>query len=92
MNQPNRLDCGGARLSGNRSAARVDNFSQIGDLAQHIVSWRRIQVLSVNGEFGMVIAPFVEESATAAHIYLERRPTIVESVLNPEEEQHFSQL
>ena len=27
LNQPNRLDCGGARLSGNRSAARVDNFS-----------------------------------------------------------------
>ena len=56
------------------------------------VSWRRIQVLSVNGEFGMVIAPFVEESAAAAPIHLERRPTIVESVLNPEEEQHFSQL
>jgi len=27
VNQPNRLDCGGARLSGNRSAARVGDFS-----------------------------------------------------------------
>ncbi len=27
LNQPNRLDCGGARLSGNRSAARVGAFS-----------------------------------------------------------------
>ncbi|MGB5180048.1 MAG: hypothetical protein WBP44_15135 [Gammaproteobacteria bacterium] len=56
------------------------------------VSWRCIQVLSVNGEFGMVIAPVVEETAAAALIPRERQPTIVESVLNPEEEQHFSQL
>jgi hypothetical protein len=56
------------------------------------VSWRCIQVLSVNGEFGMLVAPVVEEAAAAAPIRLERRPTIVESVLNPEEEQHFSQL
>lgn len=55
-------------------------------------SWRRIQVLSVNGELGMVIAPVVEETAAAAPSRLERRPTIVESVLSPEEEQHFSQL
>ena len=55
------------------------------------VSWRRIQVLSVNGELGMVIAPVVEETA-AAPVHLERRPMIVESVLNPEEERHFSQL
>ena len=27
LNQPNRLDCGGARLSGNRGAARVAAFS-----------------------------------------------------------------
>ena len=56
------------------------------------VSWRRIQVLSVNGEFGMVIAPAIEETAAAVPIHLDRRPTIVESELNPEEEQHFSQL
>jgi len=56
------------------------------------VSWRGIQVLSVNGEFGMVIAPVAEETAAAALIPLENRPTIVESALNPEEEQHFSQL
>ena len=56
------------------------------------VSWRCIQVLSVNGEFGMVIAPVVEETTTAALIPLESRPTIVESALNPEEEQHFNQL
>ena len=56
------------------------------------VSWRRIQVLSVNGELGMVIDPVVEETAAAAPVHLERRPTIVESVLNPEEERHFSQL
>ena len=56
------------------------------------VSWRCIQVLSVNGEFGMVVAPVVEETAAVAPICLERRPTIVESALNPEEEQHFSQL
>jgi hypothetical protein len=56
------------------------------------VSWRRIQVLSVNGELGMVIAPIIEETADAAPVQLERRPTIVESVLNPEEERHFSQL
>ena len=56
------------------------------------ISWRCIQVLSVNGEFGMVIAPVIEETSAAAPIQLERRPTIVESVLNPEEEQHFSQL
>ena len=56
------------------------------------VSWRRIQVLSVNGELGMVIAPVVEESAAAASVEQVRRPTIVESVLSPEEERHFSQL
>lgn len=56
------------------------------------VSWRRIQVLSVNGELGMMIAPVVEETVFAEPIHLERRPTIVESVLNPEEERHFSQL
>jgi hypothetical protein len=27
VNQPNRLDCGGARLSGNRSADRAGDFS-----------------------------------------------------------------
>jgi len=60
------------------------------------VNWRRIQVLSVNGELGMVIAPVVDETAAnpaaVAPIPLDRRPTIVESVMNPEEEQHFSQL
>jgi hypothetical protein len=56
------------------------------------VSWRQIQVLSVNGELGMVIAPAVEKAVAAASIQPERRPTIVESVLNPEEERHFSQL
>ncbi len=56
------------------------------------VSWRRIQVLSVNGELGMVVAPVVDETATAAPVHLERRPTIIESVLNPEEDRHFSQL
>ena len=56
------------------------------------VSWRCIQVLSVNGEVGMVTAPVVEEAAAVAPICLERRPTIVEAALNPEEEQHFSQL
>jgi len=56
------------------------------------VSWRRIQILSVNGEFGMMIAPVAEETAIAAPIPLEHRPTIIESALNPEEEQHFSQL
>jgi hypothetical protein len=56
------------------------------------VSWRRIQVLSVNGELGMVIGPVVEETTAAAPVQPERRPTIVESVLNPEEERHFSQL
>jgi hypothetical protein len=56
------------------------------------VSWQRIQVLSVNGELGLVIAPLVEETTSAAPIRAERRPTIVESVLSPEEERHFSQL
>lgn len=56
------------------------------------VSWRHIQVLSVNGEFGMVINPIAEETTAAEPIPLQRQPTIVESVLNPEEEQHFSQL
>jgi hypothetical protein len=56
------------------------------------VSWRCIQVLSVNGEFGMVIAPVVEETAIAELIPLESRTAIVESALTPEEEQHFSQL
>jgi len=56
------------------------------------VSWRCLQVLSVNGELGMVIAPVAEETAAAALIPLESRPTVVESGLNPEEEQHFSQL
>lgn len=56
------------------------------------ISWRHIQVLSVNGELGMVITPVVVEAAAVAPIRPERRPTIVESVLNPEEEQHFSQL
>jgi hypothetical protein len=56
------------------------------------ISWRCIQVLSVNDELGMVISPTVEEAAAAALIPLDRRPKIVESVLNPEEEQHFSQL
>jgi hypothetical protein len=40
----------------------------------------------------MMIAPVVEETVFAEPIHLERRPTIVESVLNPEEERHFSQL
>ena len=56
------------------------------------VSWRRIQVLSVNGELGMVTEPLVQETAAAASVQPERRPTIVESVLNTEEERHFSQL
>jgi hypothetical protein len=56
------------------------------------VRWRCIQVLSVNGEFGMVIAPADEEPAAALPTRLERQPTIVESVLNPEEEKHFSHL
>ena len=56
------------------------------------VSWRHIQVLSVNGEFGMVITPVVEETTAAEPLPLKRQPTIVESVLKPEEEQHFSQL
>jgi hypothetical protein len=56
------------------------------------VSWRRFQVLSVNGELGMVIEPIIEEAVAAAPVHLERRPTIVESVLNPEEDRHFSQL
>ena len=29
LNQPNRLDCGGARLSGNRGATRADNLSSM---------------------------------------------------------------
>jgi hypothetical protein len=56
------------------------------------VSWRPIQVLSVNGEFGMMVAPVAEATAAAVPIPLESRPTIVETVLNTEEEQHFSQL
>ena len=56
------------------------------------ISWRRIQVLSVNGEFGMVISPADEEEGAAVPIRLEGQPAIVESVLNQEEEQHFSNL
>jgi hypothetical protein len=56
------------------------------------VSWRRIQLLSVNGELGIVIAPAAEETAAVEPHHLGCRPTIVESVLNPEEERHFSQL
>jgi hypothetical protein len=56
------------------------------------ISWQHIQVLSVNGEFGMVITPIDKKTTAAEPIPLERRPTIVESELNPEEEQHFSQL
>ena len=56
------------------------------------VSWQRIQVLSVNGEFGMVIAPSAATTAAAVPVHQEGRPVIVESELNPEEEQHFSQL
>ena len=56
------------------------------------VSWRSIQVLSVNDELGMVIGPVIEETTAAASVQPERRPTIVESVLSPEEERHFSQL
>jgi hypothetical protein len=40
----------------------------------------------------MMIGPVPEETAAAAPVQPERRPTIVESVLNPEEERHFSQL
>lgn len=56
------------------------------------VSWRCIQVLSVNGEFGMMITPVVEETTAAGPGTLELRPTIVKPVLSSEEEQHFSQL
>jgi hypothetical protein len=56
------------------------------------VSWRRIQLLSVNGELGMVVASASEETATVEPHHLGHRPTIVEAVLNPEEERHFSQL
>jgi len=55
-------------------------------------SWQHIQVLSVNGEFGLVITPVAEETTAAKPTPIEHRPTIVESALNPEEEQHFSQL
>ena len=40
----------------------------------------------------MVITPVDKKTTAAEPIPLERRPTIVESELNPEEEQHFSQL
>jgi hypothetical protein len=56
------------------------------------ISWRRIQVLSVNGELGIVIGQVIEETTASTSVQLKRRPTIVESVLNPEEERHFSQL
>lgn len=56
------------------------------------VSWRCIQVLSVNGELGMVVSPVVDETAATALIPLESRHNIVEPALNPEEEQHFSHL
>jgi len=56
------------------------------------VSWRRIQVLSVNGELGMVIDPVVAQTAAAAPVPMVPRPTIVEPEFSPEEEQHFSQL
>ena len=56
------------------------------------VSWRCIQVLSVNGEFGMMITPVIEETTAAGPSPLELRPTIVKPVLSSEEEQHFSQL
>jgi hypothetical protein len=56
------------------------------------ISWQHIQVLSVNGEFGLVITPVTEETTAAKPTPIEHRPTIVESALNPEEEQHFSQL
>jgi hypothetical protein len=56
------------------------------------ISWRCIQVLSVNGELGMVIAPADEDGGAAVPIRVKREPAIVESVLNPEEEQHFSNL
>jgi hypothetical protein len=56
------------------------------------LSWRCIQVLSVNGEFGMMITPVVEKTTAAGPGTLELRPTIVKPVLSSEEEQHFSQL
>jgi len=56
------------------------------------VSWRRIQVLSVNGELGMMIQPAETETAVAAPIPLVTRPAIVEQEFSPEEEQHFSHL
>ena len=56
------------------------------------ISWQHIQVLSVNDELGMVITPVAEETTAAEPIPLGHRPAIVESALDPEEEQHFSQL
>ena len=56
------------------------------------VSWRRIQVLSVNDEFGMVIDPVVTATAPAAPVSLVPGPRVVEAEFSPEEEQHFSQL
>jgi hypothetical protein len=56
------------------------------------VSWRRIQVLSVNGELGMVIDPVVEETATPARISLVPSLAADEPEFSEEEAQHFNQL
>jgi len=56
------------------------------------VNWQRIQVLSVNGEFGMLIERAVEETTSVEPTPQESHPTIIESVLSTEEKQHFSQL
>jgi len=56
------------------------------------ISWRHIQVLSVNGEFGMIVNPTVHNTLPAMPIHPEQRPTVIKPVFTPEEEQHFSQL
>lgn len=56
------------------------------------ISWRHIQVLSVNGEFGMIVNPTVHHTSPVTPIHPEQRPTKIEPAFTPEEEQHFSQL
>ena len=56
------------------------------------ISWRHIQVLSVNGELGMIVTPAVHHASPVTPIRPEQRPAIIEAGFTPEEEQHFSQL
>jgi hypothetical protein len=95
LNQPNRLDRGGARLSGNRSAARVSAFSskyiniflivlgfsmQAKTLAVPVNPSTCIQVITLNSNHFLTDAN-IDESCNRTHYGSNRVVCVGKSIL-----------